>query len=415
MSAVSVSSEEPVGGARAGEVEEPARGAVLLVDDEAAIARCYSRILRGAGFAVEVANDGRQAASLARDGGFDVIISDITMPEMNGLGLLRAVREHNLDVPVILMTGGPAIESAVQAMEYGALRYLIKPIEPHDLEEAVTRAVRLHQMAKIKREALELFRLEGKHLGDRAGLEARFAHALRTLWVAYQPIVSWSSKEVFAHEALVRNEEVTLRSPPDLFAAAERLGRLQELGRTIRDRAAQTLDDFPTECLLFVNVHAMELDDDSLFAPDAPLSRHAGRVAQLRGLGYRIAVDDLGAGYAGLASFAHLEPEVVKVDMSLIRGVDRSPMKQKLLGSIVRLCQDLGIRMIAEGIETEAERDTLVRLGGDLCQGYLFARPSAPWPATNFGRVGGDGLRPSEPVAGGSGDPPRGPGRIDRR
>jgi EAL domain-containing protein (putative c-di-GMP-specific phosphodiesterase class I) len=61
-------------------------------------------------------------------------------------------------------------------------------------------------------------------------------------------------------------------------------------------------------------------------------------------------------------------------------------MKQKLLGSIVRLCQDLGIRMIAEGIETEAERDTLVRLGGDLCQGYLFARPSLPWPETSFGK-----------------------------
>jgi EAL domain-containing protein (putative c-di-GMP-specific phosphodiesterase class I) len=379
---------------------------VLLVDDEMSIARSYARILAAAGFAVDVAMDGREAADIARSKSFDVIVSDIAMPEMNGLALLRSVREHDLDVPVILMTGGPAIESAVQAMEYGALRYLIKPIEPHELEEVVTRAVRLHQMAKIKREALELVRLEGKHLGDRAGLEARFANALRTLWVAYQPIVSWSAQQVFAYEALVRNEESTLRSPPDLFAAAERLGRLQELGRTIRDRVARTVDELPMEGLLFVNVHAMELDDESLFSAEAPLSRHAGRVvleiterapierirdvggrvAQLRSLGYRIAVDDLGAGYAGLASFAHLEPEVVKVDMSLIRGLDRSPMKQKLLRSIVALCQELSIQMIAEGIETEAERDTLVHLGGDLCQGYLFARPNLPWPATNFGR-----------------------------
>jgi EAL domain-containing protein (putative c-di-GMP-specific phosphodiesterase class I) len=382
-----------------------ARGLVLLVDDELSITRGYSRILTAAGFAVEVAMDGAEAAALARGKNFDVIFSDIAMPGMDGLSLLHAVREHDLDVPVILMTGGPAIESAVRAMEYGALRYLIKPVEAHELEEAATRAVRLHHMAKIKREALELFRLEGKHLGDRAGLEARYANALRTLWVAYQPIVSWSTQQVFAYEALVRNEEVTLRSPPDLFAAAERLGRLQELGRLIRGRVAQTVDESPTTGLVFVNVHAMELDDDSLFTVDAPLSRHArrvvleiterapierirdvtGRVAQLRALGYRIAVDDLGAGYAGLASFAHLEPEVVKVDMSLIRGIDSSPMKQKLLASIVKLCQDLGIQMIAEGIETEAERDTLVRLGGDLCQGYLFARPNLPWPSTNFG------------------------------
>jgi EAL domain-containing protein (putative c-di-GMP-specific phosphodiesterase class I) len=292
----------------------------------------------------------------------------------------------------------------VQAMEYGALRYLIKPVEAKQLEEVVSRATRLHQMAKIKREALELFRLEGKHLGDRAGLEVRFANAVKTLWLAFQPIVSWNTKSVIAFEALVRNEEPTLRAPPDLFEAAERLGRLKELGRIIRDRAAQTLTDTPTEAELFVNVHALELDDDSLFSTTSPLSAVAkrvvleiteraplekikdvnGRVAQLRAIGYRIAVDDLGAGYAGLTSFAQLEPEVVKVDMSLIRGLDQSPTKQKLLRSMVGLCRDLDIKMIAEGIETIEERDCLVGLGGDLCQGYLFARPGRAFPTVKF-------------------------------
>jgi EAL domain-containing protein (putative c-di-GMP-specific phosphodiesterase class I) len=378
----------------------------LLVDDEQAIARAYARTLGAAGFSVVTAGDGREAVAAARDQNFDVIVSDITMPEINGLELLRLVREHDLDVPFVIMTGGPGVDSAVRAMEYGALRYLIKPVDPTELEEVVARAVRLHQMAKIKREALEMFRLEGKHLGDRAGLEARLANAMSTLWIAYQPIVSWSRKSAFAYEALVRNEEPTLRSPPDLFEAAERLGRLQDLGRMVRDRVARTLEESPTDGLLFVNLHALELDDDSLVRTDAPLSRHAsrvvlevteraplerirdvtGRVAQLRALGYRIAVDDLGAGYAGLTSFAHLEPEVVKVDMSLIRDIDRSPMKQKLLGSIVTLCRDLGIEMIAEGIETEEERDALVRLGGDLCQGYLFARPDKPWAPINWRR-----------------------------
>jgi EAL domain-containing protein (putative c-di-GMP-specific phosphodiesterase class I) len=328
------------------------------------------------------------------------------MPEMNGLELLRVVREHDLDVPFVLMTGGPAVDSAVRAVEYGALRYLIKPVSTGELEEVVARAVRLHQMARIKREALEMFRTEGKHLGDRAGLEVRFASALSSLWIAYQPIVSWAKRSTFAYEALVRNEEPTLRSPPDLFEAAERLGRTQDLGRTVRARVADTLDHDPIEGLLFVNLHAMELADDSLISPDAPLSRHASRVvleiterapleqirdaskrvAQLRSLGYRIAVDDLGAGYAGLTSFAHLEPDVVKVDMSLIRGIDQSPMKQKLLGSIVGLCRDLGIEIIAEGVETPAERDALVRVGGDLCQGYLFARPEKPWASIDFSK-----------------------------
>jgi EAL domain-containing protein (putative c-di-GMP-specific phosphodiesterase class I) len=383
----------------------PPRGLVLLVDDERSIARAYARSLGAAGFEVVCAYDGGEAAALARQRRFDVVVSDITMPQMSGLELLRAIREHDLDVPFVLMTGGPAIESAVRAVEYGALRYLIKPIDPRELEEVVARAVRLHQIARVKREALEMFQLEGKHLGDRAGLEARFASALDSLWIAYQPIVSWSRRTTFAWEALVRNEEPTLRSPPDLFEAAERLGRVQDLGRTVRERVAQTLDRMPIPGLLFINLHALELDDDTLLDAGAPLSRHAGRVvlevterapleqipdatarvAQLRSLGYRIAVDDLGAGYAGLTSFAHLEPEVVKVDMSLIRGIDRSPMKQKLLASIVTLCRDLGIEIIAEGIETPEERDALIRVGGDLCQGYLFARPERPWAAIDFG------------------------------
>ena len=388
------------------ETDAAGRGFVLLVDDDQSIARAYARTLGAAGFAVEIAFDGKAAAAAARERNFDVIVSDIAMPEMNGLELLRVVREHDLDVPFVLMTGGPAVESAVRAVEYGALRYLIKPVSTGELEEVVARAVRLHQMARIKREALEMFRTEGKHLGDRAGLEVRFASALSSLWIAYQPIVSWAKRSTFAYEALVRNEEPTLRSPPDLFEAAERLGRTQDLGRTVRARVADTLDHDPIEGLLFVNLHAMELADDSLISPDAPLSRHASRVvleiterapleqirdaskrvAQLRSLGYRIAVDDLGAGYAGLTSFAHLEPDVVKVDMSLIRGIDQSPMKQKLLGSIVGLCRDLGIEIIAEGVETPAERDALVRVGGDLCQGYLFARPEKPWASIDFSK-----------------------------
>src|SRR5262245_53812509 len=100
-------------------------------------------------------------------------------------------------------------------------------------------------MAKLQREAMEAFRLEVKHLGDRASLEARLARAMETLWIAYQPIVSWSRRSTFAYEALVRNEEPTLRSPPDLFEAAERLGRLQDLGGAIRDGVARTLDEQP--------------------------------------------------------------------------------------------------------------------------------------------------------------------------
>jgi EAL domain-containing protein (putative c-di-GMP-specific phosphodiesterase class I) len=381
-----------------------ARGTVLLVDDEPTITRSYARILRSSGYVVETAHDGAEAVARFGERFFDVVVSDISMPGMGGLALLREIRERDLDVPVIIMTGGPAVQSAIEAIEYGALRYFVKPIAAAQLEEAVGRAVRLHQMARVRREALELYRAGGSPLGDRAGLEARFGRALENVWIAYQPIVSCSGRSLFAYEALVRSEEPTMRNPGELFEAAERLGRLHDLGRIIRLRVAETIRNIPFDPLVFVNVHTDDLQDATLFAADSPLSQYASRVVleiteraaldqvkdlmarmgQLREMGYRIAVDDLGAGYAGLTSFAQLEPEVVKVDMSLVRGVDASPTKQKLLGSIIGLCHDLEIQIIAEGIETEAERDTVIRLGGDLCQGYYFARPGKPFPIANI-------------------------------
>ena len=150
---------------------------------------------------------------------------------------------------------------------------------------------------------------------------------------------------------------------------------------------------------LFYNLHVRDLDDETLYSDSSPLASMADRVvleiteraaldevkdvqervARLRALGYRIAVDDLGAGYAGLNSLAELEPDVVKLDMTLVRDVHLSPTKRKLVRSIVALCDDMNIEVVAEGVENTEERDCVVDLGCDLLQGYFFARPAAPF------------------------------------
>jgi len=108
------------------------------------------------------------------------------------------------------------------------------------------------------------------------------------------------------------------------------------------------------------------------------------RIATLRELGFRIAVDDLGAGYAGLSTFALLEPEYVKLDMSLIRGIDVKVTQQKIVRSLTSLCREMGIRVVAEGVETTSERDTLIDLDCDLLQGFLFAKPGKPFPEVKW-------------------------------
>jgi EAL domain-containing protein (putative c-di-GMP-specific phosphodiesterase class I) len=305
---------------------------------------------------------------------------------------------------VILMTGAPTMETAVAAVEHGAFRYLVKPVDLKVLREAVLRATRFRALALLKRQALEIVAAEGMQLGDRASLEARFANAIETLWMAYQPIISWHDRRVFGYEALVRNQEPLLMRPDSLIAAAERLGRIRDLGRIIRGHVAAAAIDAPAGITIFTNLHARDLEDDALSDPASPLSsvadrvvleiterasladvkNVAARVTALRKAGFRIAIDDLGAGYAGLTSFAILEPEVVKLDLSLVRDVNSQATKQSVIRSMVSLCRDLGMSVVCEGVETAAELSTLTAIGCDLHQGFLFAKPGRGFPDAHF-------------------------------
>jgi EAL domain-containing protein (putative c-di-GMP-specific phosphodiesterase class I) len=347
-------------------------------------------------------SDGAQIAELLAASPFDAVISDIRLQGSSGIGVLRAVRAFDPDLPVVLITAGGDLTSAVDAVTHGALRYLLKPVPPDLLRDTVRDAVRLRRLAVTQRRAFELYGSAAVKEKLSVDLTGRFDRALETLWMAYQPIVRWSDRSVFAYEALVRNDEPSLRAPDALLAAAEKLGRLFDVGRAVRRSVAATIEKASTPCV-FVNLHPQDLEDEDLFRTSAALTPFASRVvleiteraslshvadlkvrlASLRQLGYRLAIDDLGAGYAGLTSFTELEPEVVKLDMSLTRSIDREPTKQKLAESMTRLCGDLGILVVGEGVETPAERDALAALGCDLLQGYHFAKPGPPFPTPN--------------------------------
>src|SRR5258708_47139 len=251
------------------------RDRILLVDDEQALLRVLGRTLTTAGFDVETAGDGREAIEAFERKEFDLVISDITMPRMNGIELLRAVRARNIDIPVVLMTASPVVESAMEAVEYGATRYLSKPIDTRALVSTAERAVHLHKIARLKRQAMDYLGSDPKQIGDMPGLDKSFARALQSLWMAFQPIISWSDHAVFGYEALVRSDDVELPLPDKLLAAAERLFRLAELGRTIRGRSASAMDRIPDNALMFVNLHTRDLLDDTLLSPDSALSQHA--------------------------------------------------------------------------------------------------------------------------------------------
>jgi EAL domain-containing protein (putative c-di-GMP-specific phosphodiesterase class I) len=380
------------------------KGRILVADDEPLTLRVYARMLHHAGYAVETAESGTQALQAFEAGPFDVIVSDLAMPDLDGLSTLRAIHERDEDMPVLLMTSGPTLESAIRAVEYRAVRYLTKPLGSEELLDAVEIAMTHRRQADAKRQAEALAAERARAQVEQQELHAALDRTLEGLWVAMQPIVRWSSRQVYGYEALLRSLEPALPHPGAVLAAAERLSRLHALGRVVRRRVAEALVALPRETQVFVNLHPHDLGDPDLVDPLAPLSLEAARVtleltercaihdvtaahaqiAALRALGYRIAIDDLGEGYAALNSISAFEPEVAKVDMSLVRDLHRSPKKRAVVRSIVTLCQDLGVTTIAEGVECAAERDALAELGVDLFQGYLFAKPGRPFPVPEF-------------------------------
>jgi EAL domain-containing protein (putative c-di-GMP-specific phosphodiesterase class I) len=374
---------------------EALRPLALVVDDEAELVVVTRRALARVGIDSVGCADGLAALELLRERDFDVIISDVSMPKMTGLQLIRAVRRIDPDIPLIMVSGGPTVETALEAIEQGVYRYLTKPVAPQRLIEVTSRAIQLRQLSRAKEEALKELHASKGVQSDKLGLEAVFESALTSLWPAFQPLVTAQGR-LFGHEALLRCDEESLPNPGAVVDAAERLDQLPRLFRTMRDRTCEVFASGDHQWNLFLNLHPMDLNDLGLLDPKSLAHRFAKhivlevteratldrvgdvreRVARLREVGYRIAIDDLGAGYAGLNSFATLEPDFVKLDMALVRDIDKSATKRRLVRVMAGLCHDMGMRVVAEGIETIEERDTAIDLGCDLLQGYLLGRPA---------------------------------------
>ncbi len=374
---------------------------VLLADDERTIRRSLSAALRMSGCTTVEAADGEDAAAKLRTERFDVVISDVYMPNGGGLDIMRAVRAVDLDVPVILMSGTPDVKSAAAAVEYGAFRYLTKPLDYDSVTKLVKHAARAHALARLRRDAYAVG-APSEPIIERAGLAVRFERALERLWVAYQPIVDARTSALFGVEALVRSDEPSMANPLSILDAATGLDQLPRLGREVRRIAAAGLAAADEQVQLFVNLHPNDLVDIELIAETAPLTQLARRVVlecteraalrssreltarleRLRALGFRLAVDDIGAGYSGLTSFTELTPEFVKIDMTLVRDVHRSHVKRQTIRALCQLCHEVGSLVVGEGVETIDERDCLADLGCDLLQGYMLGRPSRDLPGS---------------------------------
>lgn len=223
----------------------------------------------------------------------------------------------------------------------------------------------------------------------------------------FQPIVRLDDYSVLGYELLARGPmESELHHPDALFDLARDEGRVSELDRLCRLMASRGSATLPAGYLRFINTEPVTLffhSRSDLFVQefvDATPAALRGQtiieltensviddfdhmrdvVRRLRAHGFRIAIDDAGAGYAGLQTMVEIEPDFIKLDRSLIRKLDESIVKQKLVRTLREFCDEADITLIAEGIETLPQLATLQALGVSHGQGFLFARPGSPYP-----------------------------------
>jgi EAL domain-containing protein (putative c-di-GMP-specific phosphodiesterase class I)/ActR/RegA family two-component response regulator len=371
----------------------PGRPRVLLVDDEPQALRLFSAFLSASGMEVVAVESADRALELLERYPFETIVTDLRMPGLDGFSLLRSVRERDADLPVIVVTGCPGPETPADALELGAVDFLVKPVAGELLVRTVTTSTRLCRLARYTRSTAPPPKPDPPP-GSFAGLAPAFSRALTSLYLAWQPIVRASGGVAWGQEAFARTLEPSLASPKALLHAAGCLGRIPEIGRRVRRTVAAELAGFGSDAV-FVNVHPSELNDEELLDPAASLSGSArsvvleltdhaplegvarlrDRIRALRVLGYRIGVDDVGSSGASLNRLALVEPDFVKLSPGAVRGLDVDAPGRRLAGSMVRSFHDLGICVVATGVETLDEQAAAEEAGVDFLQGFLFGRP----------------------------------------
>jgi EAL domain-containing protein (putative c-di-GMP-specific phosphodiesterase class I) len=251
------------------------------------------------------------------------------------------------------------------------------------LERLIYRGIREAVAAAVSVEARE-----------RASKIADLRESIRTrgVYIEFHPIVVATTGDVFGYEALARGVMRSMRSPEVMFEIAAQANLVWELSRLCRARAVEDMAHrFRDGELLFINIDPHDFGDPEFNVDDLGVDdprrvvieitertaikdypKFRNRLNVFREAGFRFAVDDAGSGYAGLGSIANLEPDFIKLDISLINCIHENFIKQNLVETMVGFANEQGAKVIAEGVESEEEYDSVKSLGVHLVQGFYL-------------------------------------------
>ncbi|MEP7017930.1 MAG: EAL domain-containing protein [Actinomycetota bacterium] len=380
---------------------------VLVVDDNPANVAFLKQLLVQQGLdRVYTETDSRAVPRQLAEHRPDLVLLDLRMPHVDGFEVLAQIQKFAAGdyLPVMVLTADTTPASRNQALAQGAQDFLTKPVDATEATLRIANLLQTRQLYATLRQITAATTAQTQPDDEHAEVLARIQGVLRdkTLTPVFQPIQDLTTGATVGHEALSRFPDPTLGGPDRWFSDAFTVGLGVDLEWLAATSVLTYLDTAPPEMFLAVNMSpatAMHLVDQELCHPalwprivielteHVPVEDYAAlhqALAPMRSHGARLSADDVGAGYAGFRHLLRLQPDIIKLDIALIAGIDRNHEQQALTRALLAFAAEVGAQVIAEGIEETVELSTLQDLGVPWGQGYLLGRP-APLPIRGWG------------------------------
>jgi EAL domain-containing protein (putative c-di-GMP-specific phosphodiesterase class I)/CheY-like chemotaxis protein len=377
---------------------------VLIADDEPALRLALADLLAHEDRValVGTAGDADEAIDLAGRLRPEVALVDVKMPGGGGPHAARGIVSTSPDTRVIALSAFEDRPTVLEMLRAGAVGYLVKGTAADEIVSSIARvadggtSLSDEVIGGLVDELTSQLRREEHERADRQQRREAVERFVSGdgLAIAYQPILELRSRDVVGYEALARFRSLPERPPDEWFAEAVELELGVQLELTAIRHALRGLERIPPHAYLSVNASHRAASSPRLrevLGPHAhrvmveiteherisDYSRLAAALAALRERGARIAIDDAGAGFASLRHTLQLAPDVVKVDISLTRSIDADRARRAMASALISFADEMGMTIVAEGIETQRELDTLLELGVRFGQGFFLAEPGS--------------------------------------
>ena len=388
---------------------------VLVAEDQPTLAHALAELLSAdPGMdVVGIAVDATEAVEMAATTRPDVALVDVKMPGGGGPRAAKEIRNRSPETAVLALSAYEDQSSVLRMLRGGAVGYLVKGGTVDQILDGVRRAARGQSILSAE-VAGNVVRELADHLArDERSAEEVEDRRRRVLGVvssggpdiALQPIAELATGRVVGVEALARFSEAPFR--PDVwFDEAASVGLRTELEVAALRAALDRLPALPSAAYLSVNMSpAIAAEDEARdvlaqtssdrvvleiteHAPVEDYDTLSRVLADVRAAGVRLAVDDAGAGFASLRHILRLEPDIIKLDITLTRAIDQDRARRALASGLIAFATEIGAVIVAEGIETREEIQALQDLGVEFGQGYFLARPAPEAPPAALALAG---------------------------